>query len=73
MLRVELGYPRAAPGRSPKLFGDGSCSRDWMGGYPGVFGSGCLRISPLVFSLVFRPLRGDADEAKTHLPCRLPG
>ena len=27
MLRVELGHPRAALGRSPKLFGDGACGR----------------------------------------------
>ena len=27
MLRVELGHPRAALGRPPKLFGDGACGR----------------------------------------------
>ena len=27
MLRVELGHPKAALGRPPKLFGDGACGR----------------------------------------------
>jgi len=34
MLRVELGHPRAALGRPPKLFGDGTRGEDWMDGDP---------------------------------------
>ena len=59
MLRVELGHPRAALGRPPTLFGDGTLLVGLMCGDPDALcAKGYSRISPPVFSLVPRPLRG---------------
>ena len=68
MLRVELGHPKAALGRPPKLFGDGACSRDWMGGDPDALRvRGIHGFSPPVFSMGSPSPMENEDETKTHL------